>query len=391
MNTSHGRIAEKNGNVRGAGRPACRRYARLATAALAAALSLCLFWTPVAVLAAEATVTPPSVNVREEPSTSSGRVGSARAGEKFEIGKPVKGADGKDWYEVTLKNGRTGYIRGDLLSIADAEETVEETDEHAGEKPQRPEVVTELPEGAERQAAAQSSETDKQDDEDAGEETDAEEADAEDGEADGDDEPEDAEEAEEPEEPEEVPPYELIREEDPDGSAVWYLYDYEAGLRIRVSDLRQYDTLMSIVLEYADREVDAPDMFSAADPQAGAGSAAPAKQASGKAAAKVSLKDMAEALGGTKTAYEDYSKNISSLLTYAKNNAAARPLVRELISGGYANAARIAAVAEAIDAKDTEGLTALIDAFTEAETARQGAAEAFADALFNIYEEGYTE
>lgn len=67
-------------------------------------------------LAAEGKVTAsPAAKIRETASTTSEQVGSAQTGAVLEILSEVTGADGKIWYQVSFDNGKTGYIRSDLM------------------------------------------------------------------------------------------------------------------------------------------------------------------------------------------------------------------------------------------------------------------------------------
>ncbi|MBP3736481.1 MAG: SH3 domain-containing protein, partial [Lachnospiraceae bacterium] len=163
-----------------------RNRVKILAAVLAAAMVLSLVAASITSFAATATVSGTNVNVRESASTGSSVVGTANTGDTFSVSDPVTASDGSKWYKVTLSNGNSGYIRSDLLSI------------------------TEDPEPATSQAEPVATE------------------------------PEPA--ATEPAASEK---YQLVNVPDASGNDVWYVYDYEEGLRIKVEDLSQYDTIKS--------------------------------------------------------------------------------------------------------------------------------------------------
>ena len=57
-------------------------------------------------------------NIRKEASTSSDKVGGVKQGEVLNIISTVKGADGKDWYQVSYNN-LSGYVRSDLVTLTE--------------------------------------------------------------------------------------------------------------------------------------------------------------------------------------------------------------------------------------------------------------------------------
>lgn len=57
-------------------------------------------------------------NIRKEASASSDKVGGVKQGETLNIISTVKGADGKDWYQVSYNN-LSGYVRSDLVTVTE--------------------------------------------------------------------------------------------------------------------------------------------------------------------------------------------------------------------------------------------------------------------------------
>lgn len=97
-----------------------RLTAALMAVGLAVAMTIGSVAFSFASMAATATVTGgPRVYVRSKADTASMIVGTVSEGDEFEVGEPETGADGEEWYRVTLENGKEGYIRADRLSIAD--------------------------------------------------------------------------------------------------------------------------------------------------------------------------------------------------------------------------------------------------------------------------------
>ncbi len=69
--------------------------------------------TPPAVSGAKKVeITANSVNLREKPSTSSAKVGSASKGDKFNY----LGSEG-DWYQITLNDGSTAWVASFLAKL----------------------------------------------------------------------------------------------------------------------------------------------------------------------------------------------------------------------------------------------------------------------------------
>jgi uncharacterized protein YgiM (DUF1202 family) len=60
-----------------------------------------------------------TVNVRSQATTSSDKVTSISAGDTVTLGDVVTNDAGEEWYPVTTSDGKTGYIRSDMLSVAD--------------------------------------------------------------------------------------------------------------------------------------------------------------------------------------------------------------------------------------------------------------------------------
>ncbi|MCH4034971.1 MAG: SH3 domain-containing protein [Lachnospiraceae bacterium] len=84
--------------------------------------------------ASTGTVTASDVNIRQDASTSAGIVGAATLGETYAVGDSKQDADGNTWYQITLTDGQTGYIRQDFITVeedaANAASTEEDTTEH---------------------------------------------------------------------------------------------------------------------------------------------------------------------------------------------------------------------------------------------------------------------
>ena len=103
---------------------------RIRTIAAAAALSAAVsFATPafgLVSLAATGTVTGSDINVRSEASSSSSQVGTVTTGDTVTVGETATDDSGATWYQVTLSNGTTGYVRGDFLTVSEDETSSEE-------------------------------------------------------------------------------------------------------------------------------------------------------------------------------------------------------------------------------------------------------------------------
>ena len=175
---------------------------RVLAIVLVAAMLLSIVGASITSFAATATVGGTNVNVREQTSTGSSVVGTANTGDTFEVGEPETASDGTKWYKVTLSNGNSGYIRSDLLSVSEDTESSAETPAPTSE-------AEPAPTSAEEPEATVPEET-----------------------------------------PQESEKYQLVNVPDASGNDVWYVYDYEDGLRIKVEDLSQYDTIKSNADKY---------------------------------------------------------------------------------------------------------------------------------------------
>ncbi len=91
--------------------------ARMAAAATTAALTVSLMG--MTAFAATGIVNTTDVNVRSTAGTSGDIVGTATVGETYDLGESSTDADGNTWYQITLSDGTTGYIRSDFLDISD--------------------------------------------------------------------------------------------------------------------------------------------------------------------------------------------------------------------------------------------------------------------------------
>lgn len=99
------------------------KFSRLRVAAAASAMAVALtFAAPAAAftsLAATGTITGSSINVRGEASTTGSIVGTLNTGDTVTVGESTTDDAGATWYQVTLSNGTTGYVRGDYITVSD--------------------------------------------------------------------------------------------------------------------------------------------------------------------------------------------------------------------------------------------------------------------------------
>ncbi len=175
-----------------------------AAAALAAVVATAVPTAMLPVLAATGTVTGTDINVRSSASSDSSKVGTVTSGDTLEVGETETDASGATWYQVTLSDGTTGYVRGDFLTVDDTE--TETTDE----------------EGADAADAADTT-------------TDAEASDTE-----GDGTDEAAAEAAAAAE-EDTGGYQIVLAPDENGANTYYLYDNNEGKRMKISDIQQLE------------------------------------------------------------------------------------------------------------------------------------------------------
>lgn len=154
-----------------------------------------------------ATVTSESVNVRKGAGTAYDSVGKVTKGQTVTITGEASGTDGKTWYQITFGDGKTGFVRNDLVAIsegapAENTETTENTEggDNAGaENAETPAEGEATQEQSESQPATTTSQT----------------------QGDG--------------------KYSLVYSTEEDGSGIWYLYAYDeggqGGYRVKVDDL----------------------------------------------------------------------------------------------------------------------------------------------------------
>lgn len=163
------------------------------TLAVAAAVTFALPAAGTAVWAATGTVTGSDINVRSEASSDSSQVGTVTTGDVVTVGETATDSSGATWYQVTLSNGTTGYVRGDFLTVDESSD--EQTDASADD------------------AAADSSTeaTDESTDTAAAEATAAAEQD--------------------------TGGYQVVLAPDENGTDTYYLYDNNAGQRMKISDI----------------------------------------------------------------------------------------------------------------------------------------------------------
>ncbi len=140
------------------------------------------------------TITTDSANVRQGAGKAYESVGKVVKGDTVTITGEATGTDNKTWYQVTFGNGKTGFIRSDLLSVSEAApaENTENTEggEASGE---------EYTEGGEGEAQEQPTTTVVSD---SGDGT-----------------------------------YSLVYTTDETGVGIWYLYDNAEGYRVKVNEL----------------------------------------------------------------------------------------------------------------------------------------------------------
>lgn len=102
------------------------RKRKILLAALAVSV---LLWIPgFESLAVTGTVNGDNVYVRSDASTSAGVVGYADKDYTFEVGEAKQDSDGMTWYQITLADGTTGYIRSDFVDITADDTTTESTE-----------------------------------------------------------------------------------------------------------------------------------------------------------------------------------------------------------------------------------------------------------------------
>lgn len=69
-----------------------------------------------------------SANVRKGPSSTDAPVTSVKSGTEVTINGEAIGSDGKVWYQITV-NGKTGFVRSDLIKAEESEEAEEPQEE----------------------------------------------------------------------------------------------------------------------------------------------------------------------------------------------------------------------------------------------------------------------
>ena len=81
-----------------------------------------------------ATVTSDSVNVRKGAGTAYESVGKVTKGGSVTITGEATGTDNKTWYQISFGDGKTGFVRSDLVEVSEAPvENVEVTEGAEGE------------------------------------------------------------------------------------------------------------------------------------------------------------------------------------------------------------------------------------------------------------------
>lgn len=163
---------------------------RIAAAAMSVAVAFSA--SSLAAFAATGTVNDDSVNVRSDASTSSSIVGTASNGDELEVGDSKEDDSGNTWYQVTLSDGSTGYIRNDFITVTEDEAPSEADSEQNTEETPQTDSTSDT--------AAGTTET-------------------------GD--------------------YQVVQAPDDDNNMVYYLYNNAAGERMKISDIEALQTRVS--------------------------------------------------------------------------------------------------------------------------------------------------
>ena len=159
----------------------------IAAGALAAALACAAPAASFTALAATGTVTGDDINVRSEASTSGSIVDTVSTGDTVTVGESAEDDSGATWYYVTLSDGTTGYIRSDFLTVTEDDETSSEetSSEETSDDDTTDSAVTDATEEADSDTGG----------------------------------------------------YQIVLAPDEDGNNTYYLYDNNAGERMKISDI----------------------------------------------------------------------------------------------------------------------------------------------------------
>lgn len=171
-----------------------------AAAAMAAAVALASPAAMVPVLAATGTVTGSDINVRSEASSDSSKVGTVTTGDTVEVGETATDSTGATWYQVTLSNGTTGYVRGDFLTVDETEDTSSETTDGTTDAADDT-AADETTEGGTDAAAAEATAAAEQD----------------------------------------TGGYQIVLAPDENGTDTYYLYNNNEGKRMKISDIQKLE------------------------------------------------------------------------------------------------------------------------------------------------------
>ena len=175
------------------------KFNRIRTIAAAAALSAAVsFATPafgLVSLAATGTVTGSDINVRSEASSSSSQVGTVTTGDTVTVGETATDDSGATWYQVTLSNGTTGYIRGDFLTVSEDDASADASTD--GSSDASTDAATDASTDGTDEAAASATQAAEQD----------------------------------------TGGYQVVLAPDENGEDTYYLYDNNAGQRMKISDI----------------------------------------------------------------------------------------------------------------------------------------------------------
>lgn len=112
-----------------------KKWIRTVGAGLFAALLVWQLTALPGLAASTGTVTASDVNIRQDASTSASIVGTATLGETYAVGESKQDSDGKTWYQITLTDGQTGYIREDFITVEEDTAAAASTEEAEEQTP----------------------------------------------------------------------------------------------------------------------------------------------------------------------------------------------------------------------------------------------------------------
>lgn len=182
-------------------------FAAVSVAAVTLNMGLAAGCVPV--LAATGTVSGSSINVRKEASTSSDKVGTLNSGDTVQVGDSTD-ADGYTWYAVTLEDGTTGYVVSNYITVSDdasSDSSGSADSSGSSSTESSTETSSESSTGASTENAAAADTTQSS-------------------------------------------PYQVVNAEDGE----WYLYDTDAGERMKISDIKSFPDQLKAAQDAASSE-----------------------------------------------------------------------------------------------------------------------------------------